>query len=113
MLCEVVSDTILTPPPLQVRPNLKRCILILRDIPEDTPLEEIEALFDEEGLPDVRGRVEFAINNNCYVRFDSETDAQTAFHSVINKSFNGSPIYVSCLFVCLFTCLFVCLLSYL
>ncbi|KAI6646194.1 La-related protein 4-like isoform X2 [Oopsacas minuta] len=77
----------------KVRPNLKRCILILRDIPEDTSPEEIEALFEGEGVPDVKGRVEFAINSNCYIRFDSEADASSAYQFVINKTYNGKPIY--------------------
>ena len=79
-----------------MRPNLKRCILILRDIPEDTSREEVEALFDGEGLPEVKGRVEYAINSNWYVRFDSESDAYTAYQFVINKTFNGRPIHVCC-----------------
>ena len=83
-----------------MRPNLKRCILILRDIPEDTSREEVEALFDGEGLPEVKGRVEYAINSNWYVRFDSESDAYTAYQFVINKTFNGRPIHVCCCCCC-------------
>ena len=68
----------------------------------------MEALFDGEGIPEVKGRVEYAFNSNWYVRFDSERDAYSAYQFVINRTFNGKPIYVCCI-DCLFTCLFTCL----
>lgn len=86
----------------KVRPNHKRCIIILREVPETTPVEvkptyahththslgvvwtqascvfasqEVEALFKNDGCPRVIS-VEFAHNNNWYITFQSDTDAQ-------------------------------------
>ena len=70
-------------------------MLLLRDIPDATPQEEVEALFQGEGVPDVKGRVEYSMNNNWMIRFDNEADTACAYQFVINKTFNGKPIYVS------------------
>ncbi|KAL0158107.1 hypothetical protein M9458_046183, partial [Cirrhinus mrigala] len=59
----------------KVRPNHKRCIIILREVPETTPVEEVEALFKNDNCPKVIS-VEFAHNNNWYITFQSDTDAQ-------------------------------------
>ncbi|MGH0177278.1 UNVERIFIED_CONTAM: hypothetical protein FKN15_074857 [Acipenser sinensis] len=59
----------------KVRPNHKRCIIILREVPETTPVEEVEFLFKNEKCPKVIS-VEFAHNNNWYITFQSDTDAQ-------------------------------------
>lgn len=95
----------------KVRPNHKRCIIILREVPETTPVEvnkrmrllhkmyilheatyfgiflhclcphyffflqEVESLFKNENCPKVIS-VEFAHNNNWYITFQSDTDAQ-------------------------------------
>uniref|UniRef100_A0A4W5P076 La ribonucleoprotein 4Aa n=1 Tax=Hucho hucho TaxID=62062 RepID=A0A4W5P076_9TELE len=59
----------------KVRPDHKRCIIILREVPETTPVEEVEALFKSDDCPKVIS-VEFAHNNNWYITFQSDTDAQ-------------------------------------
>lgn len=88
----------------KVRPNHKRCIIILREVPETTPVEvhtlrlaafrllfiifrmilrdfglsdsqEVESLFKNDNCPKVIS-VEFAHNNNWYITFQSDTDAQ-------------------------------------
>ncbi|XP_061114475.1 la ribonucleoprotein 4Aa isoform X2 [Conger conger] len=77
----------------KVRPNHKRCIIILREVPEATPVEEVESLFKNDNCPKVIS-VEFAHNNNWYITFQSDTDAQQAYRYLREevKTFQGKPI---------------------
>lgn len=77
----------------KVRPNHKRCIIILREVPETTPVEEVESLFKSDSSPKVIS-VEFAHNNNWYITFQSDTDAQQAYRYLREevKTFQGKPI---------------------
>ncbi|MBN3294305.1 LARP4 protein, partial [Polypterus senegalus] len=97
---ELILDVLRSSPMVQVdekgekvRPNHKRCIIILREVPETTPVEEVEALFKNENCPKVIS-VEFAHNNNWYITFQSDTDAQQAYKYLREevKTFQGKPI---------------------
>ncbi|XP_068244657.1 la-related protein Larp4B isoform X2 [Palaemon carinicauda] len=77
----------------RVRPNYKRCIVILREIPETTPVEEIEAVFKSDDCPKVVS-CEFVHNSSWYVTFESDEDAQKAYWFLRGtvQTFKGKPI---------------------
>ncbi|XP_014262241.1 la-related protein 4 isoform X3 [Cimex lectularius] len=77
----------------KVRPNHKRCIVILREIPDSTPLEEVKGLFSGKGCPKLIS-CEFAHNNSWYVTFENDEDAQKAYRFLREevREFQGRPI---------------------
>lgn len=77
----------------KVRPITKRCILILREIPDETPQSEVEKLFDNKNCPKFVN-LQFAHNNSWYITFESDADAQRAYNYLREdvKYFQGKPI---------------------
>ncbi|XP_053209945.1 probable serine/threonine-protein kinase DDB_G0282963 [Panonychus citri] len=77
----------------KVRPMSKRCVLILREIPESTPLKDVQNLFNGKDCPKYVS-CEFAHNNSWYVSFESDEDAQRAYRYLREdvQTFQGKPI---------------------
>ncbi|XP_044732609.1 la-related protein 4 isoform X3 [Chrysoperla carnea] len=78
---------------VKVRPNHKRCIVILREIPDNTPVQDVENLFSGENCPR-HISCEFAHNNSWYVTFETDDDAQRAYRFLREevREFQGKPI---------------------
>ncbi|XP_065214449.1 la-related protein 4 isoform X2 [Planococcus citri] len=78
---------------LKVRPNHKRCIVILREIPDSTPIEDVKGIFSGENCPKLVS-CEFAHNNSWYVTFENDDDAQRAYRYLREevREFQGKPI---------------------
>ncbi|XP_069107644.1 la-related protein 4-like isoform X3 [Argopecten irradians] len=77
----------------KVRPIHNRCIVILREIPESTPLEDVKNLFSGEKCPRFVS-CEFAANDSWYVTFDSDVSAQQAYQYLREEqcTFLNKPI---------------------
>lgn len=70
----------------KVRPLHKRCVLILREIPESTVAKDIENLFSGENCPkfvscESAGN-QSPINSHWFVTFETDEDAQRAYRFI-------------------------------
>lgn len=63
---------------LKVRPNSKRCVVILRDVPDEVEEEHIKKMFELEACPVQLVKCEFAHNSSWYLFFTTDEDAQSA-----------------------------------
>ncbi|XP_078488861.1 uncharacterized protein LOC100185505 [Ciona intestinalis] len=77
----------------KVRPNQRRCMVILREIAQNTPQESVESLFASSDCLDFLS-CEFAGGTSWYVTFESEVKAQKAYRHLRENvvHFCGKPI---------------------
>ncbi|KAK5579213.1 hypothetical protein RB653_008892 [Dictyostelium firmibasis] len=70
--------------------KLQRNIIILRDIPTETPVEEIRGIFSETGK--TISSVRSDIGNYWFIQFDKEEDALEAHDQIKNLTFKDKQI---------------------
>ena len=73
----------------------KRCVLILREIPQDTPESAITGLFSGKTCPNCV-TCQFADNDCWYVTFDSEEDTQKVREYLIEIRMHVVSVVACC-----------------
>jgi len=70
---------------------MERKTLILRDVPQNTPIEDVKGIFDEScgNISSIRSDV----GDTWFVNFESEEDCLNTALSLTNKTFQGKPIH--------------------
>ncbi|CAF0904359.1 unnamed protein product [Brachionus calyciflorus] len=83
----------LDPSQTKIRANHKRCVVILREIDKDTPLEQIESLFSTCKVKCLN--YEFAGSSSWYLTFKDESEAQIAVQFIKEevRTFNNQPLF--------------------
>lgn len=75
-----------------VRPNKRgRTTLILRDIPDSVPVDDIKGIFKISGCPEPT-KVRSDIGDTWFVQFNTEAECQDAMLAVMGASFQGNPL---------------------
>ena len=75
-----------------VRPNKRgRTTLILRDIPDTVPVDDIKGIFKISGCPEP-AKVRSDIGDTWFVQFNTEAECQDAMLAVMGASFQGNPL---------------------
>jgi len=75
-----------------VRPNKRgRITLILRDIPDSVPEDDIKSIFQIPGCP-APVKVRSDIGDTWFVQFNTEAECQDAMLAVMGTTFQGKPL---------------------
>jgi la-related protein 4 len=79
----------------KVRAASRRCVLILRDIDKDTPIEEVTGLFDNQQCSVRCLGCEFAGNKSWYITFKNEQEAHIGVQFLKEKvqTFKGETLF--------------------
>jgi la-related protein 4 len=80
----------------KVKAHSKRCVLLVRGIPQNTEEETVKGLFQRKDECPECTNCEVAHNDSWYIGFDTEEDALKAYRYLreVVIEFNGHPLHV-------------------